>query len=92
MASRGGSGAKAERIEVRLTPNAKALLTAAARARHTTVSEFLLTQGIAAAEAALSAPTVFYASDSGWTTLQGILNDKDHQHATEATISWLRKA
>ena len=69
---------KAERIEVRLTPNAKALLTAAAKARHTTVSEFLLTQGIAAAEATLSTPTVFYASESGWNTLQSILNDEDN--------------
>ncbi len=33
-------GGKAERIEIRVTPNVKALLSAAAQARHTTVSEF----------------------------------------------------
>ena len=70
--------AKAERIEVRLTPHAKALLIAAAQARHSTVSEFLLTHGIAAAERAVAVPRVFYASEEGWAAIQAMLNETEN--------------
>jgi uncharacterized protein (DUF1778 family) len=83
--------AKVERIEVRVTPNAKALLTAAAQARHTTVSEFLLAHGIEAAERAVAVPHVFYASEEGWAAIQRMLDEKDEQQPSVATISWLRR-
>jgi uncharacterized protein (DUF1778 family) len=79
---------KAERIEVRATPSAKALLTAAAQARHTTVSEFLLTNGIAAAEQVVAVPRVFYASEEGWDAIQRLLDEQDHAPSAD-TISWL---
>lgn len=83
--------AKVERIEVRVTPNAKALLTAAAQARHTTVSEFLITNGIEAAEQAIAVPRVFYASEEGWAAIQRMLDDEeDQQEPDAATISWLK--
>lgn len=82
--------AKAERIELRVTSNAKALLTAAAQSRHTTVSEFLLTHGIAAAEQALAVPRVFYASDKGWAALQRLLDEEDEPVRPE-TVSWLTR-
>ena len=83
--------AKVERIEVRVTPNAKALLTAAAQARHTTVSEFLLTHGIEAAERAVAVPRVFYASEEGWAAIQRMLDERDEQQPSAATISWLKR-
>jgi uncharacterized protein (DUF1778 family) len=83
--------AKAERIEVRVTPNAKALLTAAAQARHTTVSDFLLTHGIEAAEQAVAVPRVFYASEEGWTAIERILDEDDQQKLSDSTISWLKQ-
>lgn len=83
--------AKVERIEVRVTPNAKALLTAAAQARHTTVSEFLLTHGIAAAEQAVAVPRVFHASEEGWAAIQRMLDEEENeQQPSAATISWLK--
>jgi uncharacterized protein (DUF1778 family) len=81
--------AKAERIEVRVTPNAKALLTAAAQARHTTVSDFLLTHGIEAAQQAVAVPRVFYASEEGWAAIQRILDEDDQRKPSDAAISWL---
>jgi uncharacterized protein (DUF1778 family) len=81
-------GVKAERIEVRATPDAKALLMAAAQARHTTVSEFLLTSGIAAAEQVVAVPRVFYASEEGWEAIQRLLSEDDHAPSAD-TISWL---
>lgn len=83
--------AKAERIEVRVTPQAKALLNAAAQARHTTVSDFLLTNGIQAAEQAVAVPRVFYASEEGWSAIQRMLDDEDNQQPTDETIAWLTK-
>lgn len=83
--------AKVERIEVRVTPNAKALLIAAAQARHTTVSEFLLTHGIEAAEQAVAVPRVFYASEEGWAAVQRMLDEDDEQQPSADTISWLTR-
>jgi uncharacterized protein (DUF1778 family) len=82
---------KAERIEVRVSPNAKALLNAAAQARHTTVSEFLLTNGIQEAERVVAVPRVFYASEEGWSAIQRLLDDEDNQQPTDNTIAWLTK-
>jgi uncharacterized protein (DUF1778 family) len=80
---------KAERIEVRVTPNVKALLTAAAQSRHTTVSDFLLDHGIEAAERAIASPRVFYASEEGWAAVQKLLDEDDQTQPSAATISWL---
>ncbi len=88
MAVAADKEAKVERIEVRVTPNAKALLTAAAQARHATVSEFLLTHGIEAAEQAVAVPRVFYASEEGWAAIQLMLDEDDGQPGA-ATVAWL---
>ena len=83
---------KAERIELRVTPNAKALLTAAAEARHTTVSEFLLRHGVEAAEDVLATPRIFYASEEAWEQIQQMLADDVGKEPSQETIAWLRKA
>ncbi len=80
---------KADRIEVRVSPHVKALLTAAAQARHTTVSDFLLNHGIAAAEQAIATPRVVYASESGWAGIHKLL-DEDAT-PDPAVIDWLTK-
>lgn len=80
--------AKAERIEIRVTPNAKALLTAAANARHTTVSEFLLSNGIKAAEQEVAVPRVFYASEEGWAAVEALL-DEDEAVPNETNLKWI---
>jgi uncharacterized protein (DUF1778 family) len=82
--------AKADRIEIRVTPNAKALLTAAAQSRHTTISDFLLDHGLEAAERAITSQRVFYASESGWAAIEKLL-DEDATNPDPATIAWLKK-
>lgn len=82
--------AKAERIEIRVTPAVKALLTVAAQARHTTVSDFLLTNGIEAAERAVAAPTVFYASEEGWSAIHQMLDEQEAADPAEV-VTWLTK-
>ena len=67
---------KGERLEVRLTPAAKSLLAQAAQIRHTTVTEFLISSAMKAAEDALVSPRVFEIStDQGWDTLMKLLDD-----------------
>jgi uncharacterized protein (DUF1778 family) len=81
---------KAERIELRVTPRVKALLNAAAQARHTTVSDFLLGLGIEAAEQVITSPRVFYVSEDGWAAVDELLNEETGRVPDDETISWLR--
>jgi len=81
---------KAERIELRVTPNVKALLVAAAQLRHTSVSDFLLTQAVAAAERVVAAPRVFYASEEGWSAIERLLDD-EQQEPDASTIAWITR-
>lgn len=80
---------KAERIELRVTPNVKALLLAAAQSRHATISEFLLTHGIAAAEREIATPRVFFASETGWAAVQKLLDEDEAVQPSAATVAWL---
>jgi uncharacterized protein (DUF1778 family) len=81
---------KTERIELRVTPQTKALLSAAAQAQHTTISEFLLDLGVEAAERALISPRVFYVSDEGWAVVESLLNEDVGRVPDADTIAWLR--
>lgn len=66
--------AKAERLEVRLAPSTKALLTSAAQARHTTLTEFLISSAVKEAEAVLASPLVFQLREEGWEALMHALD------------------
>jgi uncharacterized protein (DUF1778 family) len=83
--------AKAERIEIRVTPHVKALLAAAAQSRHTTISDFLLDHGIEAAEREITSPRVFFASQQGWKAVQKLLDEDDHAAPSKATMAWITK-
>jgi uncharacterized protein (DUF1778 family) len=68
--------AKAERLEVRLTPTAKSLLNHAAQLRHTTLTDFLVSSAIRAAEEVLVSPRIFEIStEEGWSVLMDLLDD-----------------
>jgi uncharacterized protein (DUF1778 family) len=58
--------AKTARIDLRMTPQAKALLEQAARARHKTLSEFVLDQSLSAAEETLADRRLFLLDDAQW--------------------------
>lgn len=67
---------KAERLEVRLTPATKSLLSQAAQLRHTTLTDFLLSSAVRAAEETLVSSRVFeISSDDGWSTLMRALDE-----------------
>ncbi|HEY5301129.1 MAG TPA: DUF1778 domain-containing protein [Acetobacteraceae bacterium] len=69
---------KAERLEVRLSPATKSLLTQAAQLRHTTLTDFLLSSAVRAAEDVLVSPRIFeVTSDSGWEALTALLDGED---------------
>lgn len=81
---------KDERIELRVTPAAKALLTAAAQAKHTNITDFLLDIGLPAAEEAIASPRVFFASEEGWRAVERLLEQTEAQ-PDEATVAWITK-
>jgi uncharacterized protein (DUF1778 family) len=75
---------KAERLEVRLTPSDKALLAYAARVRKTTITDFLVSSAIKAAEDTVASPKVFFADEDGWAAIQRLLEDESYQPSAEA--------
>jgi uncharacterized protein (DUF1778 family) len=79
--------AKAERLEVRLAPSTKALLSAAAHARHTTLSEFLISSAVREAEAVLASPLVFLLDDGGWDALTETLDQPAEVNPALAEIA-----
>lgn len=84
---------KAERLEVRLTEATKSLLTHAAALRHTTVTEFLLSSAVQAAEEVLVSPRVFeIASERGRKTLSDLLDPAPDDRPNAALASLLRDA
>jgi len=65
---------KSERIDVRASRQAKALLQEAARASHKNVSEFLLDAGIAMAHETLAQQRLFMLDDEQWEQFQAALD------------------
>ena len=83
--------AKAERLEVRLTPATKALLSHAAQLKHTTLTDFLISSAVRAAEDALVSPRVFEVnSEEGWNTLMNLLDGPDTSVPDAGLVALLR--
>jgi uncharacterized protein (DUF1778 family) len=66
--------AKTERIDVRTTAAAKQLLQQAAATSHKSVSEFLLENGLEAAQATLADRRLFVLNDEDWQAFQTALD------------------
>ena len=82
--------AKTERLEVRLSPATKSLLSHAAQMRHTTVAEFLISSAVRAAEDVLVAPRVFEISTGkGWRTLMALLDAPPDEEPNAALVALL---
>jgi uncharacterized protein (DUF1778 family) len=64
---------KEEIMEVRTAASAKALLAAAARVRHTSMSEFNLSSAVREARNALADHRVFQVPDENWAAFMSIL-------------------
>jgi uncharacterized protein (DUF1778 family) len=65
---------KTERIDVRTTVAAKQLLQQAAATSHKSVSEFLLENGLQAAQSTLADRRLFLLDDDRWEEFQAILD------------------
>jgi uncharacterized protein (DUF1778 family) len=65
---------KTERIDVRTTVAAKQLLQQAAATSHKSVSEFLLENGLQAAQTTLADRRLFLLDDDRWEEFQAILD------------------
>ncbi len=83
--------AKAERLEVRLTPATKSLLSHAAQLKHTTLTDFLVSSAVRAAEDALVSPRVFEVnSEKGWNTLMELLDGPNAIPADAELVALLK--
>jgi uncharacterized protein (DUF1778 family) len=78
---------KEDTIEVRAATNTKALLAAAARVRHTSMSEFILSSAIREAENALADQRVFQVSDENWAAFMSILDAPSVPDADIVTLA-----
>jgi uncharacterized protein (DUF1778 family) len=65
---------KTERIDVRTTVAVKQLLQQAAATSHKSVSEFLLENGLQAAQATLADRRLFVLDEEGWQAFQTVLD------------------
>ena len=84
--------AKAERLEVRLTPATKSLLSHAAQLKHTTLTDFLISSAVRAAEDALLSPRIFEInSEEGWNTLMNLLDEPTHATPDQRLVALLRQ-
>lgn len=83
---------RTERLELRLSPATRSLLAQAARMRHTSLTEFLLSSAVKAAEDAMAQPRLFeIESDAGWDTLTRLLDD-DGSPPDAALVALMRDA
>lgn len=65
---------KSERIDIRTTPTAKAILQQAAASVHKSVSEFLLDSGLSKATETLADQRLFVLNDEQWETFKKALD------------------
>jgi uncharacterized protein (DUF1778 family) len=69
-----GSTKKGERIDIRLSQGAKALLQRAAAERHKTLTEFLVDSGLSVAAETLADRRYFVLDDDQWEAFQAALD------------------
>jgi uncharacterized protein (DUF1778 family) len=65
---------RSEKLDLRLTPEAKQRITAAARATDRSISEFVLESSLQAADSALADRARFTLSENQWTAFQEALD------------------
>jgi uncharacterized protein (DUF1778 family) len=65
---------RSERIDIRAKASVKRILQEAARASHKNLSDYLLENGLAAAEQTLADRRLFALDDRQWKKFQAVLN------------------
>lgn len=68
------ASSKTQRVDLRISPAAKAMIQAAAQAQDKTVSEFLLDSGLTSAAETLADRRLFILDDTQWSAFQAALD------------------
>jgi len=71
---------KSVKIDIRLTPNAKNLLQAAARESHTTISQFVINTALSAASEVLAERNRIGLNAEQWTAFMAALDAPPRRH------------
>jgi uncharacterized protein (DUF1778 family) len=71
---------RSEKLDIRITPEAKRLLQDAARERHTTISQFVLDTALGAANDLLAARTRIGLEDEQWELFMEALDAPPRVH------------
>jgi uncharacterized protein (DUF1778 family) len=74
------STARSEKLDIRITPEAKRLLQEAARERHTTISQFVLDTALGAANDLLAARTRIGLDSAQWEQFMEALDAPPRVH------------
>lgn len=72
---------RSEKIDIRITPQAKSLLAEAARARHTTISQFVLDTALSAAGEVVAERNRIGLNAEQWTEFLNALDAPPRRHA-----------
>jgi len=71
---------RSEKLDIRVTPEAKQILQQAAKQRHTTISQFVLESALDSASAVLAERTRFSLDAEQWETFMAALDAPPRRH------------
>jgi uncharacterized protein (DUF1778 family) len=71
---------RSEKIDIRITPDAKTILQEAARERHTTISQFVLDTALSAASEVLAERNRIGLNAAQWTLFMQALDAPPRRH------------
>ena len=71
---------RSEKLDIRITPEAKQILQQAARQRHTTISQFVLESALDSASAVLAERSRFTLNAEQWEAFQTTLDAPPRRH------------
>ena len=71
---------KTERLDLRLTPEARRILQQAARERHTTISQFVLDSALRSANSILAERSRIFLNAEQWMAFQEALDGPPRRH------------
>lgn len=72
---------RTDKLDIRISPEAKRVLQEAARERHTTISQFVLDSAIGAAREVLAERTRIGLDEAQWTAFMKALDAPPRRHA-----------
>jgi uncharacterized protein (DUF1778 family) len=72
---------RSEKLDIRITPEAKQILQQAAKERHTSISQFVLESALNSASAVLSERSRFMLDAGQWEAFMAALDSPPRRHA-----------